>query len=62
MSHKAIADGLTAHFGWAAMSLKMNFTEPATFGFYRFQRADGSRLVPDGALPFFRGSIVEMWF
>jgi hypothetical protein len=34
MLDKAVADGLTVHPGRSARALKMNFTEPVTFGFF----------------------------
>jgi hypothetical protein len=36
MSDKAVADGLAVHPGQSAGTLKMNFTEPGTFGFLVF--------------------------
>ena len=34
MSDKAVADGLVVHSRRSARTLKMNFTEPVTFGFF----------------------------
>jgi hypothetical protein len=61
MLDKVGADGSAVHPGRYARTQKMHFIEPVTFGFFLiFQRADGSRLrpdgpslVPDGALFFF---------
>jgi hypothetical protein len=36
MSDKAVADGPTVHPGRSTRMLKMNFTEPITFGFFWF--------------------------
>jgi hypothetical protein len=36
MSDKAVADGPAVHPGRSARTLKMNFTEPVTFGFFGF--------------------------
>jgi hypothetical protein len=36
MSNKAVADGPAVHPGRSARTLKMNFTEPVTFGFFKF--------------------------
>jgi hypothetical protein len=36
MSDKAVADGLVVHSRRSARTLKMNFTEPVTFGFFWF--------------------------
>jgi hypothetical protein len=48
MSDKAVADGPAVHPGQSARTLKMNFTEPVTFGFFLFfQRPDGPRLRPN---------------
>jgi hypothetical protein len=44
MSDKAAADGLAVHPRRSARTLKMNFTEPITFGFFWFfQRPNGPR-------------------
>jgi hypothetical protein len=34
MSDKAVTDGPAVHPGWSTRTLKMNFTEPVTFGFF----------------------------
>jgi hypothetical protein len=69
MSHRAVADGLAVHLGRLERTLKMNFTEPGTFGFSGFQRANGpclgtgrSELGPGRCSSFFGQSVVEMWF
>jgi hypothetical protein len=36
MSDKAVADGPVVHPGRSARTLKMNFTEPVTYGFFWF--------------------------
>jgi hypothetical protein len=36
MSDKAVADGPAVHPGWSARTLKINFTEHATFGVFYF--------------------------
>jgi transcriptional regulator GlxA family with amidase domain len=36
MSDKAVANGLAVHLGRSVRTLKMNFTEPVTFGFFWF--------------------------
>jgi hypothetical protein len=36
MSDKAVADGPVMHSGRSVRTLKMNFTEPVTFGFFWF--------------------------
>jgi hypothetical protein len=36
MSDKAVTDGPAVHPGRSARMLKMNFTEPITFGFFWF--------------------------
>jgi hypothetical protein len=65
MSDKVVTDGPTVHSRWSTRTLKMDFTEPVTFGFSSFQQADGSHVRPDGpslvldgVLFFFRQSIV----
>jgi hypothetical protein len=51
MSKKAVANGLAMHPRQSARTLKMNFIEPVTFGFFLvFQRPDGPHLRPDGPL------------
>jgi hypothetical protein len=55
ISDKAVTDGVAMHPGWSARTLKMNFTEPVTFGFFLvFQRLDDLSLVPNGARFSFR--------
>jgi hypothetical protein len=66
ISDKIVADGPIVHPGRSARTLKMNFTEPVTFGvFSGLQRSDGPRLrsdgprlVSDGACFSFRRSVV----
>jgi hypothetical protein len=49
MSDKAVVDDPTMHPGWSVRTLKMHFTELATFGFFLvFQWSDGPRLMSDG--------------
>jgi hypothetical protein len=58
MSDKAAVDGPTAHPGRSVRTLKLNFTEPGTFGFFLVfngrlvctKGPDGPRLVSDDAL------------
>jgi hypothetical protein len=57
MSDKAVADGPAVHPGRSARTLKKDFTEPATFGFFLVfyrpycprMRSDDPLLVSDGA-------------
>jgi hypothetical protein len=46
MSNKAVADGPTVYPGRSARTLKMNFTEPVTFGFSGFTTTGWSVLEP----------------
>jgi hypothetical protein len=48
MLDKAVTDGLAVHPRRSARTLKMNFIETVTFGFFWLQRPDGLRLRPDG--------------
>jgi hypothetical protein len=49
MSDKAVADGPAVHPRRSARTLKKNFTEPVTFGFFLvLQRLNSPRLRPDG--------------
>jgi hypothetical protein len=36
MSGKVVTDGPVVHPGWSARTLKMNYTEPVTFGLFWF--------------------------
>jgi hypothetical protein len=48
MSDKAVADGPTMHLGRSARMLKMNYTEPITFGVFVTMTGRSVRLVSDG--------------
>jgi hypothetical protein len=48
MLDKAVTDSPAVHPRRSARTLKMNFTEPVTFGFLVLQRPNGPRQRPDG--------------